>query len=106
VTSCSVVVGCQRFGGPCCLHVQGELCIISGFTFHIRVDTRVSGTTKVYFLSLNRDGVAQSGWVGRLGFDSWRGSFGIFSLLHRVQTGAGAHPASFLNGYRGIFSGG
>jgi hypothetical protein len=24
VTSCSVVVGYQRFGGPCCLHLQGE----------------------------------------------------------------------------------
>jgi hypothetical protein len=22
---CSVVVGCQRFGGPCCLHLQGEV---------------------------------------------------------------------------------
>jgi hypothetical protein len=24
VTPCSVVVGCQRFGGPCCFHLQGE----------------------------------------------------------------------------------
>jgi hypothetical protein len=24
VTPCSDVVGCQRFGGPCCLHLQGE----------------------------------------------------------------------------------
>jgi hypothetical protein len=24
VTLCSVVVGYQRFGGPCCLHLQGE----------------------------------------------------------------------------------
>jgi hypothetical protein len=25
VTPCSVVVGYQRFGGPCCLHLQGEV---------------------------------------------------------------------------------
>jgi hypothetical protein len=25
VTPCSVVVGYQRFRGPCCLHLQGEL---------------------------------------------------------------------------------
>jgi hypothetical protein len=24
VTTFSVVVGCQRFGAPCCLHLQGE----------------------------------------------------------------------------------
>jgi len=24
VTSCSVVVGYRRFGGLCCLHLQGE----------------------------------------------------------------------------------
>jgi hypothetical protein len=24
VTFCSVVVGYQRFGGPCCFHLQGE----------------------------------------------------------------------------------
>jgi len=24
VTPCSDVVRCQRFGGPCCLHLQGE----------------------------------------------------------------------------------
>jgi len=24
VTPCGVVVGYQRFGGPCCLHFQGE----------------------------------------------------------------------------------
>jgi hypothetical protein len=24
VKPCSVVVGYQRFGGPCCLHLQGE----------------------------------------------------------------------------------
>jgi len=22
---CSIVVGYQRFGGPCCLHLQGEV---------------------------------------------------------------------------------
>jgi hypothetical protein len=25
MTPCSVVVGYQRFGGPCCLHLQGKL---------------------------------------------------------------------------------
>jgi hypothetical protein len=25
VTSCSVVVGYQRFRGPCCLHLQGKV---------------------------------------------------------------------------------
>jgi hypothetical protein len=25
MTLCSVVVGYQRFGGPCCLHLQGEV---------------------------------------------------------------------------------
>jgi hypothetical protein len=25
VMPCSVVVGCQRFGGPCCLHLHGEV---------------------------------------------------------------------------------
>jgi hypothetical protein len=25
MTQCSVVVGYQRFGGPCCLHLQGEV---------------------------------------------------------------------------------
>jgi len=25
VTSRSVVLACQRFGGPCCLHLQGEV---------------------------------------------------------------------------------
>jgi hypothetical protein len=25
MTPCSYVVGYQRFGGPCCLHVQGEV---------------------------------------------------------------------------------
>jgi hypothetical protein len=29
VTACSVVAGHQSFGGPCCLHPQGE--VISGF---------------------------------------------------------------------------
>jgi hypothetical protein len=24
MTPCSVAVGCQRFGGTCCLHVHGE----------------------------------------------------------------------------------
>jgi hypothetical protein len=24
-TPCSVVVGYQRFGGPCCLHLQGDV---------------------------------------------------------------------------------
>jgi hypothetical protein len=24
LTSCNDVVGCQRFEGPCCLHLQGE----------------------------------------------------------------------------------
>jgi hypothetical protein len=24
VTPCSVVAGCQGFGGPCCLYLQGE----------------------------------------------------------------------------------
>jgi len=24
VTPCSVAVGCRRFGGPCCLHLQGQ----------------------------------------------------------------------------------
>jgi hypothetical protein len=27
VTQCSVVVGYQRFGAPCCLHLQGEVTI-------------------------------------------------------------------------------
>jgi hypothetical protein len=26
VMLCSVVVGCQFFRGPCCLHLQGGLC--------------------------------------------------------------------------------
>jgi hypothetical protein len=25
VTSCSVVIGYQCFGGPCCYHLQGEV---------------------------------------------------------------------------------
>jgi hypothetical protein len=25
VTPCGIVVGYQRFGGPCCLHLQGEM---------------------------------------------------------------------------------
>jgi hypothetical protein len=25
MTQCSVVVGYQRFGGPCCLHLEGEV---------------------------------------------------------------------------------
>jgi hypothetical protein len=24
VTPCNVVLGYQRFGGPCCVHLQGE----------------------------------------------------------------------------------
>jgi hypothetical protein len=31
---------------------------------------------------------------------------GNFSLLHRVQNGSGAHPASYLVGTRGSFPGG
>jgi hypothetical protein len=31
---------------------------------------------------------------------------GNFSLHHRVQTGSGAHPASYPMGIRGSFSGG
>jgi len=27
VTPCSDVVGYQRYGGPCCLHLQGEVTI-------------------------------------------------------------------------------
>jgi len=29
VTSCSVVVGYQNFGGPCCLHLQDEVTLVS-----------------------------------------------------------------------------
>jgi hypothetical protein len=32
-------------------------------------------------------------WAGRPRFSSWQGNEGISSLLHRVQTGFGAHPA-------------
>jgi hypothetical protein len=38
VTPCSVVAGYQRFGGPCCLHLQGVVKIettwISETVFH------------------------------------------------------------------------
>jgi hypothetical protein len=27
VMLCSVVVGCQHFRGPCCLHIQGETLV-------------------------------------------------------------------------------
>jgi len=35
VTPCSIVVGYQRFGGPCCLHLQGE---VSGSWIEIQVE--------------------------------------------------------------------
>jgi hypothetical protein len=42
------------------------------------------------------------GWkIEVLGFDSRR--TGNFSLLHRVQNGAGTHPASNQMGTRGSF---
>jgi hypothetical protein len=40
----------------------------------------------------------------RPGFDSWHGQ--EISLLHRVQTGSGAHPASYPMGIGGSFPGG
>jgi hypothetical protein len=42
--------------------------------------------------------------VGRTEFESWWGSTD-FSLHHRVQTGSGAHPASYPMGTEGSFSG-
>jgi hypothetical protein len=44
------------------------------------------------------------------GLDNWgsfpsKGSDGIFSLHHRVQTGSGAHPASYPMGTGRSFSG-
>jgi len=31
VTLCSVAIGCQHFGGPCYLHVQGEVEVARSF---------------------------------------------------------------------------
>jgi hypothetical protein len=38
--------------------------------------------------------------AGRPGFDFWQG-LGLLSLRHRVQTGSGAQPASYLMGTGG-----
>jgi hypothetical protein len=45
---------------------------------------------------LNSHGIAQALWrrAGRPGFDSRQGQQ-IFYVLHSVQTGSGAHPASY-----------
>jgi hypothetical protein len=42
--------------------------------------------------------------VGRLGSDSLQGQ--VVSLPHCVQTGSGAHPASYQVGTAGFFPGG
>jgi hypothetical protein len=43
--------------------------------------------------------------TGRLGFDSWQ-DLGLFSLLRRLQTGSGAHPASYSMGIGDSLPGG
>jgi hypothetical protein len=45
-------------------------------------------------------------WAGRAGLNSDRGKYKISSFRHRVQTGSGAHPASYRMGTRGPFPGG
>jgi len=41
VMACGDVVGCQRFGGPCCLHLQGE--VIFRFSQRLRFRSWSSG---------------------------------------------------------------
>jgi hypothetical protein len=56
--------------------------------------------------SLNSDNSASTVtelWTGQPKFDS-RQRQGYFSLRHRVQTGSGAHPASYEIGNLGPFS--
>jgi hypothetical protein len=37
VTLCNVVVGCKRFEGPCCVHLQGEVKMEAALNFETLV---------------------------------------------------------------------
>jgi len=56
VTPCSVVAGWQRFGGPCCRHLQGEVRVIVPWSLHLsRKDREVRNFKDV--------DVSKSEWV-------------------------------------------
>jgi hypothetical protein len=48
-------------------------------------------------------GLGLDDWCSRIRFPAGTGNF---SLHHRIQNGAGAHPASYPMGTRGSFTGG
>jgi hypothetical protein len=52
-------------------------------------------------LEICRDSSVGIAIAGRPGFYSWHGK--VFSLIHSVQTGSGAHPVSYTMGKGGDF---
>jgi hypothetical protein len=66
-----------------------NVCFVSSIANQWNRDITVSRVTRVR--------------AGDRGSISGRCSGGIFSLRHHVQTGSGAHPASYPAGTRGFF---
>jgi hypothetical protein len=107
VTSCSLIDLNRRFGGICCLHLQGgknKQSMVNGSRYYTK-----------YFLTLlthfqwirSRDssvGIA-TGYRPD-GLDSIPGIGKSFFPLHSIQTGSGAHPVSNPIGTGGCFAGG
>jgi hypothetical protein len=54
VTPCSVVVGYQRFGGPYCLYLQGEVADVGEIGIDIGPDLRREATA----VSSSKNGVS------------------------------------------------
>jgi hypothetical protein len=89
-------------GVPLCVCVCVCVCVSDTHLLHIKVRCccKANNVTDV---TLFRSGVARcsssvsivttlrAGW---LGFNFWRGNYGIYSLCHCVQTGCGVHLTS------------
>jgi hypothetical protein len=98
VTPCSDVAGYQRFGRPCCLHLQDEV----KWTWRQKV-FRNFGVLPHHYSSV---GIALGCELDDRGFRV-RFPAGPGNISHhRVQNGSGAHPASYPMGTRGSFPGG
>jgi hypothetical protein len=101
VTQWNDIVWYQRFGGPWCLHLQGE-------DGRIDDDDDDDDDNVVYFFALISTTI-DSQWthssLGWIGFHS-RKHNKYSSLHHRVQNGSGAHPASYPMGIRNSSPGG
>jgi len=55
MTSCSVVVGYRRFGGPCCPHHQGDVNIFPiAIHFTLKMEARRSSETLVSYRNTTR----------------------------------------------------